>query len=77
MPRVDSSGIWETTLPAVGPGALYKYHIASRHGGAVDKADPYAFRAELPPRTASIVWDLAYQWGDERVAARGAPGTTP
>ena len=70
--REDSSGIWETTLAQVGPGALYKYHIESRHGGAVDKADPYAFRAELPPRTASVVWDLDYRWHDEAWLAQRA-----
>jgi 1,4-alpha-glucan branching enzyme len=31
----------------------------------VDKADPFAFRAEVPPNTASIVWDLSYEWGDD------------
>jgi 1,4-alpha-glucan branching enzyme len=64
-PREDSSGIWEGVLEGVGPGALYKYHVVARHGGhAVDKSDPYAFRTELPPRTASVVWDLAYSWQD-------------
>src|SRR5436853_418256 len=65
-PRGDSSGIWEGLVQGVGPGALYKYHIASRHGGhRVDKSDPYAFRTEVPPRTASIVWDLSFEWHDE------------
>ena len=64
-PREDSSGIWEGVLEGVGPGALYKYHVVAREGGrAVDKSDPYAFRTELPPRTASVVWDLAYSWQD-------------
>jgi 1,4-alpha-glucan branching enzyme len=65
-PRSDSSGIWEAFLPGVRAGAVYKYHIVSRHAGySVDKADPYAFYAEVPPRTASVVWDLSYEWGDE------------
>jgi 1,4-alpha-glucan branching enzyme len=64
-PRADSSGIWEGAVAAVGPGTLYKFHIVSRHGRyKVDKSDPYAFRGELPPRTASIVWDLDYDWQD-------------
>ena len=72
-PRADSSGIWEGVVEDVGPGALYTYHIVSRHGAyAVDKADPYAFRAELPPRTASVVWDLAYQWQDHEWMQRRA-----
>ena len=72
-PRDDSSGIWEGVVEGVGPGALYKYHVVSRHGGqAVDKSDPYAFRTELPPRTASMVWNLAYEWRDAQWMQRRA-----
>ncbi|HVO81218.1 MAG TPA: 1,4-alpha-glucan branching protein GlgB [Terriglobales bacterium] len=61
-----SSGIWEGFVPGVGKGTLYKFHIASHHHGHVaDKADPVAFLNEKPPRTASVVWDLEYQWGDQ------------
>jgi 1,4-alpha-glucan branching enzyme len=61
------SGIWEGFQPEVGPGALYKYRIRSRiNGYTVDKADPFAFATELPPRTASQVADLSYAWGDAR-----------
>jgi len=63
-PRYDSSGIWETTVAGVAAGALYKYHVVGRNGTAVDKCDPYAFRSETPPRTASVVWDLDYAWHD-------------
>ncbi|MGC8962698.1 MAG: 1,4-alpha-glucan branching protein GlgB [Candidatus Bipolaricaulaceae bacterium] len=59
------SGIWEGFVPGVGPGALYKYHIVSRYGWQGFKADPCAFFAEVPPGTASVVWDLSYGWGDE------------
>jgi len=63
--RSDQSGIWESFVPHVGPGALYKYHVRSRVGGyQVDKSDPFAFRCELPPRTASIVWNPDYQWNE-------------
>jgi 1,4-alpha-glucan branching enzyme len=59
------SGIWEGFIPGLGPGSLYKYHIASKYGAyRVDKADPFAFAFEGPPRTASIVWDLDYVWED-------------
>jgi 1,4-alpha-glucan branching enzyme len=64
LPR-GQSGIWEGFVPGVGSGAAYKYHIASRYNGyRVDKADPLAFFSEAPPRTASVVWDLSYEWGD-------------
>jgi 1,4-alpha-glucan branching enzyme len=59
------SGIWEGFLPGLGPGSLYKYHLASKYGAyRVDKADPFAFSFEGPPRTASLVWDLDYAWQD-------------
>lgn len=61
----DSSGVWEGFVPGVTRGALYKYHIESRHAGyRVDKADPFGFYFEEPPRTASIVWNLDYPWND-------------
>lgn len=64
--RVDGSGIWEGFIPGVLPGALYKYHLRSRiNGHRVDKADPFAFYAECPPRTASVVADLEFDWKDQ------------
>ncbi|MBI5247754.1 MAG: 1,4-alpha-glucan branching protein GlgB [Elusimicrobia bacterium] len=67
-----SSGIWEGFIPGVKKGDVYKYWVSSHHGGhKAEKADPYGFRHEEPPRTASIVWDLDYEWGDaEWVAGR-------
>ncbi len=60
-----SSGIWEGFVPGAGRGDLYKYRIHSREAGyVVDKADPVGFRHETPPRTASVVWDLDYDWAD-------------
>jgi 1,4-alpha-glucan branching enzyme len=60
------SGIWEGFIPGVEKGAKYKFHVCSRYQGyTVDKADPFAFHAEPPPLTASIVWDLDHLWGDE------------
>ncbi|MGQ3683627.1 MAG: 1,4-alpha-glucan branching protein GlgB [Candidatus Loosdrechtia sp.] len=63
--RYDGSGIWEGFIGGVGKGANYKYHIVSRYNNyQVDKGDPFAFLWEVPPRTASVVWDLDYIWGD-------------
>ena len=63
--RTDSSGIWAGFIPGVKPGALYKYYIESRNNGyTVQKSDPFAVHCETPPRTASVVWDLSYEWGD-------------
>jgi len=74
------SGIWEGFLPGIGRGALYKYHVRSRfHGYRVDKADPFGFQHETPPKTGSVVWDLEYAWEDAawmkgRGAASGLDG---
>jgi 1,4-alpha-glucan branching enzyme len=68
------NGIWEIFLPGLQAGALYKYEILSRQGGLQAlKADPYAFAFERShPPTASVVTDLAYDWGDaEWMASRG------
>ncbi|MEF3696076.1 1,4-alpha-glucan branching protein GlgB [Desulfolutivibrio sp.] len=72
--RLDSSGIWEGFLPGIGRGALYKYHIVSATGEyRGDKGDPFARFWETSPKTASIVWDLDYAWGDgDWMAGRGA-----
>jgi 1,4-alpha-glucan branching enzyme len=60
-----SSGVWETFVPGLGKGTLYKFHIVSnQHGYVADKADPVGILHEKPPRTASVVWDLDYQWSD-------------
>jgi 1,4-alpha-glucan branching enzyme len=61
----ESSGIWEGFVPGLGPGAAYKFHVASRvNHHAVDKSDPVGFFHEVAPRTGSIVCDLAYDWND-------------
>lgn len=60
-----SSGIWEGFLAGVQKGSQYKFHILSRgNGHQVQKADPFALHSEAPPRTASVVWKLDYEWND-------------
>lgn len=69
----NDSGVWEGFIPGVGEGAAYKYSIGSRYKRyRVDKADPFSFHNEVPPRTASIVRGLEYAWGDsDWMASRG------
>ena len=63
-PRGDS-GIWEGFIPGVEQGALYKFYLRGpRDEYQVEKADPFAFRCQLSPETASVVWDLDYEWSD-------------
>ena len=61
-----SSGIWSGFVANVHVGQRYKYSIVARDTGKrFEKADPFAFGAETPPATASVVVDLNYQWQDE------------
>ncbi|MGE5469521.1 MAG: 1,4-alpha-glucan branching protein GlgB [Bacteroidota bacterium] len=75
--RDDGSGIWQGFLPGMRHGAAYKYRLVSRHGVASDKGDPFAFAWECPPRTASRVWHLDYQWGDDDWLARRRASQSP
>lgn len=60
------SGLWESRVVGLNRGDTYKFHITSRTGyGAVNKADPFALTAETPPATASRLWSIDYQWGDQ------------
>ena len=68
----DPSGVWSATLAAE-PAQRYKYRIQPADGSAFDKADPYGFAFEEPPRTASIITELDYAWGDDDwTAQRGS-----
>jgi 1,4-alpha-glucan branching enzyme len=65
MRKLGVSGVWELFVPDLGPGAVYKYEI---HRGSLPrflKADPYAFFAEVPPATSSIVFAPSYQFTDD------------
>ena len=82
MRRMGTSGVWELFVPEVGEGQRYKFEIRPRGGGPPFlKADPFAFRTEGPPGTASVVHPLdRYRWHDQAwIAARAeAPMfTTP
>src|SRR5690606_2309232 len=65
-------GVWETFVPGVGAGALYKFEITGREGQVLpQKADPVARRTELPPATASVVASTTgFEWDDEEWLAR-------
>lgn len=64
--REDESGIWEGFIADVVQGLTYKYHIVSKfHNIVHDKSDPFGFYAELPPKSASRVWNIEdYGWDD-------------
>ena len=62
--RLERSGIWEGFIPSLPKGEVYKYHIHGFKGKKLDKGDPYGNFWEKRPDTATITWNLEYQWRD-------------
>jgi 1,4-alpha-glucan branching enzyme len=59
------SGFWELFVPGIGEWEKYKYSVRS-FDNVIEKSDPVGFYAEMPPHTASVVYDLdKYKWQDE------------
>lgn len=69
----SDTGVWNGFVPGISNGDAYKYAIRTQDGEVLEKSDPFAFAAELPPKTASIVYDLSgYDWQDESWVNRRA-----
>ena len=66
MRTLGSSGVWELFVPEAEAGHAYKFAIRGADGEVRLKADPLALRAELPPKTGSIVFDPGHRWRDEQ-----------
>ncbi|NMO95923.1 1,4-alpha-glucan branching protein GlgB [Paenibacillus lemnae] len=63
--RIPETGVWSRFFPGMSAGTLYKYQITGPYDEIFLKADPYAFRSELRPATASVIADLSgYKWND-------------
>jgi len=67
LDSLGASGLWETWIPGVAAGQPYKFELQSALGGpSFTKCDPFALRAEHPPRTASVTADLGHHiWQDD------------
>jgi 1,4-alpha-glucan branching enzyme len=75
MRTLVPSGLWEIFIPELGVGDRYKFEIVTPHHRLLLKADPCGRYFELPPRTASVVWDASgYEWRDTEWIQR-RPGT--
>jgi 1,4-alpha-glucan branching enzyme len=72
MRSLGSSGVWELFVPGMAAGTRYKFEI--RHGAEPTrlKADPLAVAAEVPPATASVVFETSHHWADDDWLARRA-----
>ncbi len=65
MRKLVPSGVWELFVPELTAGACYKFEVRTHAGHLIEKADPYARLFEVPPRSASVIWeDGTYEWGD-------------
>jgi 1,4-alpha-glucan branching enzyme len=64
MRALGASGIWELFVPEVPVGARYKFELRTQDGALALRADPFAFEAEVPPETASIVHRPGHTWSD-------------
>lgn len=67
MRVLGPSGIWELFIPGLQEGELYKFEIKAKSSKDIfEKADPYAFYAEIRPKSASIIYDInKYTWNDK------------
>jgi len=68
MRRRGQTGVWEIFVPGIGEGEPYKYDLQDAGGHQLpQKADPFGFGAEHPPKTASVVRELeGYKWTDQK-----------
>jgi 1,4-alpha-glucan branching enzyme len=72
MRSLGASGVWELFVPGVGAGTAYKFEITRPDGSRSMRADPMARATEVPPNTASIVTESAYEWQDAEWMAHRA-----
>ncbi|HEY8741447.1 MAG TPA: 1,4-alpha-glucan branching protein GlgB [Candidatus Dormibacteraeota bacterium] len=72
MRALGASGVWEIFVPGLDAGTTYKYEVVARSGDVLQKADPMARAAEVPPSTSSVVTESRHPWADEAwIKARG------
>jgi 1,4-alpha-glucan branching enzyme len=71
---LGDSGIWEGFVEGAQPGQRYKYELRAKTGEVLQKADPYAFAAEHPPKTGSVIFESRYEWNDEEWLTRRRAG---
>ena len=68
MKKINERGIWSLFIPKLEEGIKYKFAVENECGNnTVYKSDPYAFKSELRPNTASVLTKIkSFRWGDKR-----------
>ena len=65
MERISDKGLWSIFIEGIDVGEKYKYAVENIYGNYNLKSDPYAFKSENRPNTASIVGETdKYKWND-------------
>ena len=63
---LGEAGLWEIFIPGLAEGAVYKFEILASEGEILLESDPFAFAAEVPSKTASVLCRTDnFNWGDE------------
>ena len=75
LSQVGTSGVWEAFVPGIGSGESYKFYLRGVDGEWRDKADPMAYYTEIPPATASRVFESRHVWDDDAWMAKRAANT--
>ena len=73
-----TTGVWEGFVRGARKGHHYKYELIDSLGNRREKTDPFAFRMEVRPKTASLVWPLdGHRWNDAAWMERRAEAQAP
>ncbi len=79
MNRIHDGNFWECRVGGAKPGQMYKYRITGADNSCRDRCDPYGFRMELRPHSASYIQDEAVfdfgdsQWMKKRTGGKDRP----
>ena len=77
MQRMQDGESFELAVPGLKNYTVYKYCIRTKDGRYLYKADPYAFHAETPPKTASKAFDLGkFKWTDKEYCKKRDAGNS-
>ncbi len=77
LTRRGDTGVWEGVVPKANVGQFYKYELVDSLGAKREKTDPFGFRMEMRPKTASQIWPLHdFAWSDDEWLATRAERQT-
>ncbi|MDR1861741.1 MAG: 1,4-alpha-glucan branching protein GlgB [Candidatus Ancillula sp.] len=72
MRSLGSTGVWELFIPGATKFQNYKFQIQTPWLEWIDKIDPIAKFSQVPPQTASVIFNSEYSWQDASWIAKRA-----